>query len=61
MAEVSIKVNASTPIAVSNAKNKFQKLANLTEKQQQMIFELVDNTKALDKLIANKSTLMRFL
>lgn len=61
MAEISIKVKASTTVAVSNAKNKFQKLANLSEEQQAMIFELVNKPEAIDKLIENKSFLMTFL
>lgn len=61
MPEVSIKVNANSPIGANAKKAKHQKLANLSEVQQQMIFELVDNTNALDKLIANKKTLMAFL
>jgi len=61
MAEISIKINASSPVAVTAQKNKHQKLANLSEAQQAMIFELVDKPEAINKLIENKSFLMTFL
>lgn len=61
MVEISIKVVAKSPIAVSAKKKKHQALANLSEVQQEMIFKLVNKPGLIDKLIDNESLLMSFV